>query len=317
MKLNIFIKLSLFLVFVIVVAWVAALKFPQKTLEISTWAERARNGMSWETLELDGEQWFYLEGGNPDGEAILMLHGFAADKDNWTRFSGFMGNDYRLVSVDLPGFGETAQLYDTSYTMAAQRERIYDFAEAIGMDQFHLVGNSMGGQLAALFAHKYPEKLLSLGLIDNAGITSPRPSEMLQMLAKGKATPLIIESEDDFIPMLDFVTYKRPWLPQLYKNHLAREAWLNASFHTEIWNQLLADQTSSLEPILADINLPTWVLWGREDRVLDVSSVDVMKPLLKNKSIVIMEKTGHLPMLERPRLAAGHYLEFLQQRAAE
>lgn len=310
MKLNIFIKLSLLLVFLAVVAWVASLKFPEKTIEISTWAERARNGLSWQTLELDGEQWFYLNGGSNGGETILMLHGFGADKDNWTRLAGYLG-DYRIVAVDLPGFGESAQLYDTSYTMAAQRERIYDFADALGLEKFHLLGSSMGGQLAALYADKYSEQVISLGLISNAGVSSPEPSEMQIALAKGKPTPLIVESEDDFIPMLDFVTYKRPWIPQLYMRHLAREAWLNSSFHKEIWNQLLSDKTSGLEPVLANIKQPTWVLWGKEDRVLDVSAIEMMQPLLGNESIVIMEKTGHLPMVERPQLVAQYYLEFL------
>jgi pimeloyl-ACP methyl ester carboxylesterase len=311
MKLNIFIKFSLLLVFLAVVAGVASWKFPVKTIEVATWAERARNGLSWNTLELDGQQWFYLEGGNAGGETILMLHGFGADKDNWTRFAGYL-SDYRIVAVDLPGFGESAQLYDTNYTMAAQRERVYDFADALELESFHILGSSMGGQLAALYSDKYPEHVLSLGMISNAGINSPQPSEMQTILAKGKATPLIVESEDDFIPMLDFVSYKRPWIPQLYMRHLAHEAWLNASFHSEIWSQLVTDKSAGLEPVLENIEQPTWVLWGREDRVLDVSSVEVMRPLLSNSSIVVMDKTGHLPMLERPQQTAQHYLEFLE-----
>lgn len=315
MKLNIFIKLSLVLIFAVAAAWVASIKFPDKTLELATWAERARNGLSWETLELDGEQWFYLDSGISDRETILMLHGFAADKDNWTRFAGFI-DGYRLVAVDIPGFGETTQLYDTSYTMAAQRERIYDFAEALGLGKFHLLGSSMGGQLAALYADKYPEQVFSLGMISNAGIVSPQPSEIQTLLAKGKPTPLIIESQDDFVPLLDFVTYKRPWIPQLYREHLAREAWLNSSFHKEIWNQLLIDKTAGLEAILPNIVQPTWILWGQEDRVLDVSSIEVMTPLLSDSRSVIMEKTGHLPMLERPQETASHYQAFLDSIAA-
>lgn len=310
MKLNIFIKLSLVLVFAFVMASVAVWKFPQQALELGIWAERARNGLSRETLELDGARWFYLEGGRGNAETIIMLHGFGGDKDHWTRFSGYL-DDYHLVAVDLPGFGESDQLYDTSYMLAAQRERLYDFAEAIGVERFHLLGSSMGGQIAAFFAEKYPEHVQSLGLISNAGIASPRPSVMQQRLAEGKPTPLIIEAQDDFMPMLDFVTYKRPWLPPLYREYLAKEAWLNASFHSEIWNQLAVDPDRQLEQVVAGIEIPTWVLWGEEDRVLDVSSVEVISPLLQNGKTVVMEKTGHLPMLERPEDAAAHYLEFL------
>jgi abhydrolase domain-containing protein 6 len=66
-----------------------------------------------------------------------------------------------------------------------------------------------------------------------------------------------------------------------------------------------------LEPLLGDIRQPVLVIWGEYDRVLDVSSVDVMQPLLPHANFIVMPNTGHLPMIERPTQTATYYLEFL------
>ena len=67
-----------------------------------------------------------------------------------------------------------------------------------------------------------------------------------------------------------------------------------------------------LEPELPKIQAPTLIIWGAEDRVLHVSSIDVMQPLLRKPHVVILPDTGHAPMIERPELTAHHYRAFLQ-----
>ncbi|MCY1464797.1 pimelyl-[acyl-carrier protein] methyl ester esterase [compost metagenome] len=73
----------------------------------------------------------------------------------------------------------------------------------------------------------------------------------------------------------------------------------------------LRERYIPLEPELPRIEAPTLLLWGDRDRVLDPSSIEVMKPLLKRPSVVIMENCGHAPMLERPEETAQHYQAFL------
>ena len=67
--------------------------------------------------------------------------------------------------------------------------------------------------------------------------------------------------------------------------------------------------------MLPALSLPALVIWGRQDRVLDVSSVEVMRPMLPHASVTIMEQTGHLPMLERPAASAKCYHQFLSSLA--
>lgn len=284
--------------------------FPEDATRAAFSIERFRSGLSAETISVGGETWYYLEGGPPGAPVVLLLHGFGGDKDNWTRFSSSLTDRFRVIAPDLPGFGDSARHTDWDYSLVAQRDRVRQFAEALGLEQFHLGGNSMGGHLAALYTHEYPDNVLTLALFNNGGINAPEPSELYTAVSRGE-NPLLVSAPEDFDRLLAFVSHKRPFVPWPAKGVLAQRAFDNAAFNRFIFNTLARDRDEALEPILEKIRQPAFILWGEFDRVLDVSSVDVMRPLLPHAEVVIMKDTGHIPMLERPRDTALHYLRFL------
>ena len=284
--------------------------FPEDATRAAFAIERFRSGLEHKSVVMDGETWYYLDGGPTDAPVVLLLHGFGADKDNWTRFSKKLTDRYRVIAPDLPGFGETARRLERDYSVSAQSDWLHDFAAALKLDRFHLGGNSMGGHTAAFYAYRYPSQIESLLLIDNAGITSPNASEMQLALERGE-NPLLASSPEDFDRLLGFVSYKQPFVPWPAKGVLAQRSFENSAFNRRVFDSYENARAVSLEPILADIKQPVLIIWGEFDRVLDVSSIDVMRPLLPQAKIVIMQDTGHIPMLERPQETAAHYLEFL------
>ena len=151
-----------------------------------------------------------------------------------------------------------------------------------------------------------------MALFNNAGIVAPNESDMLRAVNKGE-NPLVIDSVEDFDRLIAFVAHKEPFVPWPVKGVLAQMALDHAEFNQYIFDFIKSDQTSDLEPILAAIDNPVLVLWGEYDRVLDVSSVDVMRPLVPHAEIVVMKDTGHVPMLERPAQTAAHYLRFVDK----
>lgn len=289
--------------------------FPEQTAELGVAAERSLSGLSSKTVVVDGETWHYLEGGRKGAEVLLLLHGFGGDKDNWTRFARDLTGRYRVLAPDLPGFGESARKPDWDYALRPQRSRVHDFAQTLGLEQFHLVGNSMGGHLAALYTHAYPEQVLSMALFDNSGVTAPNESDFLRALAKGE-NPLLVDSIEDFDRLLAFASYKEPFLPWPIRGVFAKRALEHAEFNRHIFAALIGDNASNLEPILTDIEVPVLFLWGEYDRVLDVSIINVMQPLMPQAEVIVMKNTGHLPMLERPKETAMHYLGFVERALA-
>jgi len=284
--------------------------FPEDATRAAFAIERFRSGLEHKSIVMDGETWHYLDGGPTEAPVVLLLHGFSADKDNWTRFSKKLTDQYRVIAPDLPGFGESARHFERDYSVSAQSDWLHDFAAALKLDRFHLGGNSMGGFIAAFYAYRYSSQVESLVLIDNAGITSPDASEMQLALERGE-NPLLTSSAEDFDRLLGFVSYKQPFVPWPAKGVLAQRSFENSAFNRRIFDSYKDARAVSLEPILADIKQPVLIIWGEFDRVLDVSSIDVMRPLLPQAKVVIMQDTGHIPMLERPQETAAYYLEFL------
>lgn len=274
-------------------------------------AQRNEAGLTEKSVTIDGHKIVYLEGGT--GDPILMVHGFGANKDHWTAFSNFITPAYHVVALDLPGFGESTYLENASYSIEAQAKRIDQFATAVGLKKFHVVGSSMGGLIAGRYAVMFPERVMTLGLFCAAGVKSPVPSEFATKLSKGEPNPLIVKSPGDLDRLLEFAFFKPPQIPDSAKKLLLEEALSHAASNATILKEISA-QFESLEPDLPKIQARTFVLWGDHDRFLHVSCVPVLEKGLKSCTSVIMKDCGHLPMMERPQEAAEHYLAFLKSK---
>ncbi|MGB5337024.1 MAG: alpha/beta fold hydrolase [Woeseiaceae bacterium] len=304
-------KIVLFLVLAVGALFALMAAFPEDATRAAVSMERLRSGLEARTVLIDGQTWHYLEGGAASAPVLLLLHGFGGDKDNWTRFSKTLVENYRVIAPDLPGFGESPRDPERDYALGAQSAWLSDFVEALELDSFHIGGNSMGGHLAALYTHRNSRQVESVLLLNNAGVEAPNPSEMWLAVQRGE-NPLVLSSPDDFDRLLNFVSHKKPFVPWPAKGVMAQRSFEHSAFNRRIFEQYKDDRSVGLEPLLPDIEQPVLIIWGEYDRVLDVSSIDVMRPLLPHASVVVMEDTGHLPMLERPQQTAKHYLEFLR-----
>ena len=308
------VKKLVLILFVLVGVLVALTElFPAQVADLGLRLERARGGMEYRTLQAGGETWHYLEGGSANAETVLIIHGFGGSKDNWSRFSRFVTDEYRVVAPDLPGFGESARHPEWDYSLPSQRERLREFVEALGLSEFHLLGVSMGGHLSALYTHRYPKQVITLGLFDNAGVVPPVESDMWRALAAGD-NPLVVKKAADFDRLFDYIFHEPPFVPWPFRRAYAHRAVQQSAFNQTIFEFLRAESWSYADPLeglLSDIRQPVLILWGEYDRIIDKSAIDVMRPLLPQAEVVIMKDTGHVPMLEKPEKSAQHYLGFI------
>jgi abhydrolase domain-containing protein 6 len=282
---------------------------PELAVRWAVYSERKAAGLQLKKVQVGHHEVAYLEGGH--GLTILMVHGFAGNKDNWTRFAKRLSPVYRVIALDLPGFGESTYLAEASYGVADQAGRVNQFAEAIGLKEFHIVGNSMGGHIAGRYAVLFPQRVLSLGLFDSGGVGSPVPSEMVKRLANGEANPLVADSVEAFDRLLRFVFATPPDVPRFIKKTLVEEAQRHKESNQRIFKQVRSEN-SALEADLEKIQAQTLILWGNRDRVIDVSAAEVFSKGILRSTVILMEDCGHLPMIERPDEAAAHYLSFLR-----
>ena len=290
---------------------VVAVLLPKDTARLLVDLERARAGLSPGVVTIAGEPWHFLEGGPADGELLLLLHGFGGDKDNWMRFSRTLTDTYRVVIPDLPGFGESNRHWDWDYSARAQATRLQEFVQVLDLERFHLAGHSMGGHIAGLFAEMSPEQVQSLALITNGGVESPAQSYVAVRAQEGELI-LIPRTREEFQRLLEVASYEPPFIPWPVGGLLADESIADADFKEYVLGTLRQQgDNDRLEPVLPVLNIPVFVLWGRHDRLIDVSTVEAIRNLVPDATYVIMEESGHLPMVEQPDVAADHYRKFL------
>lgn len=286
---------------------------PARLLALLRWAMRLRSGSRLCWVEAAGSRWPYLDGGRRGGEPLVLLHGFGADKDNWALYLPYFQRHYRTICPDLPGFGENDRSSGRGYDSAHQARRLVQFLDELDIQRCHLAGNSMGGMIALRAALDFPERVLSLTLIDSAGVTGSRQSELIAAAAKGN-NGLAVRSEADFDRVVRLVTYKPPSIPRRLKRALVEESARHQTALDEIFAEIVEEITCRpLNPRLAELRHPTLIIWGREDRAIDVSCVQVLERGIAHSESVVLDKTGHVPMIERPATTAGHHLDFLRR----
>jgi abhydrolase domain-containing protein 6 len=273
--------------------------------------QRGRGGMAQKSIRVGDMTWPYLEGGNPAGKPLVLVHGFGGDKDNWSFYAPYIKQDYYLIFPDLPGFGENDRSLAPDHSIGAQAARLRDFLTALGIDKCHLGGNSMGGAIALRFALDFPERLHSLTLFNNAGVIGTEESELQQMVQQGES-PLVPRTMADIDRLLAFVVHKPRWVPQQFKRVMFGEMKRHEALLDKIFNQIVEDALHGpLNDRLGEIKIPTQIIWGRHDKLLDVTCAVVQHEGIPHSELVVFEDVGHVPMIEKPAATARHHLAFL------
>ncbi|MBV1774663.1 alpha/beta fold hydrolase [Burkholderiaceae bacterium DAT-1] len=281
--------------------------WPDATLALA----RRMAGMKRHATGIDGHEVVYYESGLHDAPVVLLLHGFGGDSLNWYRLAKRLRKQYRLIMPDLPGFGETGVLPGKSYAIPAQIQRLKDFVDVLKLGRFHLVGNSMGGYLAAAFAAEFPSKVMSLALFNAAGVDMPRYSPYVQAVLAGD-NPLVVRSRKDFERLLALVAHRKAWMPGYLKEFYARERAASADEQEAIFKESFM-QPMMLKDKLPHVVAPTLILWGDDDRILDISSIQPFREGLPHAEIAVLPACGHLPMLEKPAETARVWQSFIDR----
>ncbi len=276
-------------------------------------AERGLARLRSGSTEVDGCAMAYSIGGPTDAPAIVLLHGFSSDRDIWVRFARRLVGRYRVVIPDLLGHGDTGFVPGADYSAAAQAQRVAELLDALGIERAHLMGNSMGGFVAARFAYAYPERTLSLGLCDAAGVTAPTSSTLDAMLDVGR-NPFLLDDIEDFDAFYPLTMARPPYLPRSVLQAHAQEYVRRRDELAAIFDSYSG--RGMLDGRLSGITIPALVLWGAEDRLIDVSAAHVWADGLPNAELVVYDGVGHVPMMEIPERSAADYADFLDRLEA-
>lgn len=241
---------------------------------------------------------------------VVMIHGYSADKDVWVRFARHFTARYRVVIVDLPGHGETPFNPVLRYDATSQAARVLHVMDELGIKRAHLVGNSMGGFIAARIAHDHGERVASATLMDAAGIVSTTPSDMDRMVAVGR-NPFEVSTQEEFRSFYGMTMAQAPWVPGVTLDYIGERYIAQREQLARIFRDF--HHVGLLDDSLASIRVPVLVMWGARDQLVHVSAAAKWAAGVPGARSEIYDDLGHMPMVEDPSRSAHDVMTFIAQ----
>ncbi len=291
--------------------------FPGLIFVLSLKIGRLKGGLAKKSIVIKDHTITYLIGGT--GEPLLLLHGFGADKDNWTLIAPHLKQKFQLIIPDLPGFGESSFLTEKQYSAKDQVELLTVFLQELGVSKLHVGGNSMGGYLAALLAFRLGSDVKSVWLLAPAGVTTDKNEEGVALIESGD-NPLIIDSEKEFERLIKLCFEVPPLTPQPIRSFLYKKAKSRAGTNRRLFSDLIGDELPlegnplELEKFIGELKARVLLVWGDKDRILHSDGLEVLSQKLdeceRDFQSVLMPGMGHIPMVERPKETAQDFLRF-------
>jgi abhydrolase domain-containing protein 6 len=244
-------------------------------------------------------RWSLLEAGDQSKPLIVLVHGFTGSKENWLPIIGGLAENYHVIAVDLPGWGESERKPDADYSALAQSVYLQQFLSTLNKKTHVLIGHSMGGLIVGHAVRQDPQIAERIVLMSSAGVKFEENEFVRESLA-GRS-PFVVRNAADLHKQISWAFAEPPFLPWPVDKLIAEQRAAQIPFEQTVLNQLRQDIDSQLlENNLSALSAPVLLLWGDKDRVVDVSSVDIFQARLSNSQKKILPGCGHMPMMERP-----------------
>ena len=277
--------------------------------------ERNAAGLRSKSIKIDDVNWSYSEGGSSNKPAVLLIHGLAGSRDNWNGVAHFLTPFYHVIIPDLPNTGDTQVADDFDLSIPNVTERLRRFVEALDVeDKLNIAGHSLGGSIATVYASQYPFDTQSLFLLNSAGIYKQAHTAYTKDPYFLKN--LVVSKPGDLEEVLTQVMQNPPQLPLYFKKAQEKMLIAQSSQTRKMIDQLITLNhiytPESFARLTRTIEAPTLILWGKQDKIINVEAANELQSLLKRaETPVILNNVGHMPILEAEQQVANHYLPFL------
>jgi pimeloyl-ACP methyl ester carboxylesterase len=275
--------------------------------------ERAYAQAPSQFIDVKGLRVHYRDTGIKSGTPIVLLHGFGSSLHTWEEWSKELERNHRVIRMDLAGFGLTGADPYRNYSDTSDVQRLLDFVDLLGLNNFILVGHSMGGRIAWNFASQYPNRVGKLVLMAPDGF--PVPGQRLG------------DKPYDVGRLADLIQF---FLPKFLVKKSVQAAFFDPSLVTDELVNRYSDllraptvrlaildrmrQTVNSDPRdrLRRITASTLLLWGEGDQMIPSSNSLDYQETIGHSSVVVMSNAGHVLQEENPHRGLSHVLEFIE-----
>lgn len=276
-------------------------------------------------IEVDGNPVNTIELGPEEdrgAQPLVFVHGLSGSWPNWLEQLPTFAATHRVITLDLPGFGHSP-MPRQEISISGYARVLEQLLDQLGVDAAAVVGNSMGGFIAAELAIAYPQRVERLVLVSAAGISTYNHRGSVTVL------PAMRQVERSLAAVTAWTAAKSDTVARRAR---LRDATLNLVVRhpSRLDSALAAEQLrgagkpgfmQAFEAVLhydvrerlPEIACPTLIVWGDRDRIIPVRDADLFAELIPNSRKVVFGDTGHVAMLERPDSFNALLAEFLAE----
>lgn len=243
-----------------------------------------------------------------EGNVLVLIHGFIERIEIWNEFSHELSKNYRVICIEIPGHGES-EVIASVQTMELMAEMVYEILRKIRVENFVLVGHSMGGYVGLAFAEKYPDMLKGLGLFHSQALEDTVQAK----LGRDRAIEIIKLNKEgfifNFIPDL-FAECNR----EIYKEEIIN---LQEGAKTLTGEALIAclqgmkERTDKLL-LLMEIDVPVMFIAGKEDSRAPINTIMAQSVIPSHSQILVLGDCGHMGYIEKRKETMNFVAQFVK-----
>jgi pimeloyl-ACP methyl ester carboxylesterase len=268
-------------------------------------ARRLQPTTKYETV--NGLRLRYLEWGRPEALPVVCVHGYTSSAEAFNALARRIQDRAHIIAMDVRGHGESAWSADGAYQYSDQAGDLAALVDQLGIERFVLIGTSMGGIIAMVYASQYADQLRGLVLNDIGPDVEA---------GSGRITGLVGSRPADFTSLEEAMQYRREISPITAARRLedqeetargvlrqrpdGRWAWKMDPAYIEQRVKRGAPARPALWPTLETLPCPTQIIWGTDSDVLSEAQAKRMAAALPNGELVSVPGVGHAPTLVEP-----------------
>ena len=256
-----------------------------------------------------------------EGDPVLLIHGFGASSYSWRHVIEPLAQKYRVITVDLKGFGDSPKPRDNQYSVYEQARLVRNFILENGLQNFHIVGHSYGGGVALAtsiyLSASHPNLQNSLILIDSIAYPQDLPN-FIEVLATPVLGSLVMYAIPNYVQvksLLKKVYFNDELIPESAIDHYAGNLGKpNAKYATlTTAQQMLPADLQQFSDNYVNLTIPTLIIWSKDDEIVPLAIGERLHKDLPNSKMVVLNSVGHAVQEERPSLLLPYLQQFLDK----
>jgi len=250
-----------------------------------------------------GQKIQYVEAGA--GPTVILLHGLGGSAQAWQFNIGALAEKYHVVALDQIGFGKSDKPF-VNYRIRTYVDFLDQFCKQLKIERATLVGNSMGGWIAAMFTASFPDRVEKLVLVDAAGYAPPKDFDMRTLFNLNPSTRAGMKL------LISKVFYNKAFQTDAFIDQsIAARLAAGDGYTINSISESIIRGEDLLDDIVKTIKRPTLIIWGRQDGLVPLAEGERFNKDIAGSKMIVIEECGHVPNAEKPGEFNAALLKFL------